>query len=70
MATNLNVSKPWPPFDNYFLWDGQCSNEGTCCMTKSPPWFSVELPNPIILKYVFVAMKAVTMKTLQLKNIH
>ena len=46
MATNLNISKPWPPFDNYFLWDGQCSNEGTCCMTKSPPWFSVELPSP------------------------
>ena len=29
------------------LWDGQqCSNEGTCCTTQSPPWFSVELPNP------------------------
>jgi hypothetical protein len=29
------------------LWDGQqCEHEGTCCTTKSPPWFSVELPNP------------------------
>ena len=29
------------------LWDGeQCVNEGTCCTTKSPPWFSVELTNP------------------------
>ena len=29
------------------LWDGQqCDHEGTCCTTKSPPWFSVELPNP------------------------
>ena len=29
------------------LWDGeQCENEGTCCTTKSPPWFSVELTNP------------------------
>ena len=28
------------------LWDGQqCSNEGTCCTDKSPPWFNVELPN-------------------------
>ena len=28
------------------LWDGkQC--EGTCCAdSKSPPWFSVRLPNP------------------------
>ena len=26
------------------LWDGeQCENEGSCCTTKSPPWFSVEL---------------------------
>ena len=29
------------------LWDGQqCDHEGTCCTAKSPPWFSVELPNP------------------------
>ena len=29
------------------LWDGeQCASEGTCCTTKSPPWFSVELLNP------------------------
>ena len=29
------------------LWDGQqCDHEGTCCTTKFPPWFSVELPNP------------------------
>ena len=28
------------------LWDGQqCDHEGTCCTTKSPPWFSVELAN-------------------------
>ena len=34
-------------FPNDKLWDGkQCENEGTCCTTKSPPWFSVELPNP------------------------
>ena len=34
-------------FPNDKLWDGQqCSNEGTCCTTQSPPWFSVELPNP------------------------
>ena len=35
------------PYGNDKLWDGQqCSNEGTCCTTRSPPWFSVELPNP------------------------
>ena len=30
------------------LWDGkQCAHEGTCCTdSKSPPWFSVRLPNP------------------------
>ena len=34
-------------FSNDKLWDGeQCVNEGTCCTTKSPPWFSVELTNP------------------------
>ena len=28
------------------LWDGQqCEHEGSCCTTKSPPWFSIELPN-------------------------
>ena len=33
-------------FSNDKLWDGeQCENEGTCCTTKSPPWFSVELTN-------------------------
>ena len=27
------------------LWDGeQCTNEGTCCTDKSPPWFTVDLP--------------------------
>ena len=33
-----------PLFSNDPLWDGeQC--EGTCCSgTKSPPWFSVQLP--------------------------
>ena len=34
-------------FPNDTLWDGeQCENEGICCTTKSPPWFSVELTNP------------------------
>ena len=30
------------------LWDGeQCESEGYCCSNdKSPPWFSVQLPNP------------------------
>ena len=33
-------------FSNDTLWDGeQCENEGTCCTTKSPPWFSEELTN-------------------------
>ena len=31
------------------LWDGeQCDNEGTCCTDKSPPWFSVDIPTPIV----------------------
>ena len=50
------------------LWDGQqCDHEGACCIAKSPPWFSVELPHPIlmmILKYAYVAMKVLIMKTL------
>ena len=30
------------------LWDGeQCSGEGTCCTNMSPPWFSVELADPM-----------------------
>ena len=34
-------------FPNDKLWDGlQCEHEGTCCITKSPPWFSVDLTNP------------------------
>ena len=44
------VPVTWEPDTLYSmdkLWDGQqCENEGTCCTTKSPPWFSVELPNP------------------------
>ena len=41
------VSIPPKAYSNNKLWDGQqCSNEGTCCTTKFPPWFSVELPNP------------------------
>ena len=41
---------PTNAYDSFFsadkLWDGkQC--EGTCCTdSKSPPWFSVRLPNP------------------------
>ena len=36
-------------YGNDKLWDGQqCSNEGTCCTTMSPPWFSVDLANPTI----------------------
>ena len=36
-------------YGNDKLWDGQqCSNEGTCCTTMSPPWFSVDLTNPTI----------------------
>ena len=36
-------------YGNDKLWDGQqCSNEGTCCTTMSPPWFSVDLTNRII----------------------
>ena len=43
------------------LWDGeQCENEGTCCTTKSLPWFSVELTNPTT-----VDQKELIMKTLQ-----
>ena len=38
-------------FSNDPLWDGQqCSNEGTCCTGTDntvPPWFSVDLENPI-----------------------
>ena len=35
-------------YPNDKLWDGkQCDREGTCCTgTKSPPWFSVQLPAP------------------------
>ena len=51
------------------LWDGeQC--EGECCSNgESPPWFSVELPNPttddnILLRCVFVIHK-VPLMTLQ-----
>ena len=33
-------------YSNDKLWDGQ-QCEGTCCTgTKSPPWFSVQLPAP------------------------
>jgi hypothetical protein len=31
-------------YGNDRLWDGQqCSNEGACCTTMSPPWFRVDL---------------------------
>ena len=47
---SANPSRSWSHgqiFTNDTLWDGeQCENEGSCCTTKSPPWFSVELSNP------------------------
>ena len=43
-----NPSETWNPnvYQSDPLWDGQqCEFEGTCCSgTKSPPWFSVQLP--------------------------
>ena len=41
-----NMFKDGQLYSNDPLWDGhQC--EGTCCTgTKSPPWFSVQLPAP------------------------
>ena len=42
--TNSGVTTQFYPTDP--LWDGQ-QCEGECCSNgKSPPWFSVELPNP------------------------
>ena len=43
-----NPSEVWRNqlYSNDPLWDGQ-QCEGQCCSNgKSPPWFSVELPNP------------------------
>ena len=48
-ANSEYASSGWDSiiFRNDILWDGeQCENEGSCCTTKSPPWFSVELSNP------------------------
>ena len=43
-----NPTNTWSVYHFYStdpLWDGQ-QCEGQCCNGKSPPWFSVELPNP------------------------
>ena len=44
-----NPTNTWSPnrfYPSDPLWDGQ-QCEGTCCSNgKSPPWFSVDLPNP------------------------
>ena len=46
-ANPSDILNPGFLYSSDKLWDGQqCSKEGTCCTTKSPPWFSVELPNP------------------------
>ena len=43
---NSGDSLPASFYQNDPLWDGQ-QCEGTCCAgTKSPPWFSVQLPAP------------------------
>ena len=35
-------------YSNDKLWDNQhCRNESTCCITSSPPWFSVIFSDPI-----------------------
>ena len=44
-----NPTNTWSPnrfYPNDPLWDGE-DCEGTCCSNgKTPPWFSVDLPNP------------------------
>ena len=46
-ANPSDILNPGFLYSSDKLWDGQqCSKEGTCCTAKSPPWFSVELPNP------------------------
>ena len=43
-----NVHGPAFLYSSDKLWDGeQCSYEGTCCTNMSPPWFSVELADPM-----------------------
>ena len=48
-ANPTNMAFKTMLYTNDLLWDGQLC-EGQCCSngTSSPPWFSVELPNPTI----------------------